>query len=65
MISKLVANAGVDIIEVGFPSANPSNDGQVIRDAHKKVDMSIQDDWVYWRNSQCNECSSLDYGISI
>lgn len=46
---KLVANAGVDIIEVGFPSANPSNDGQVIRDAHKKVDMSIQDDWVYWQ----------------
>lgn len=45
---KQVTAAGADIIEVGFPSRNPVNDGQVIREAHQQVDMSIQDDMAYW-----------------
>lgn len=44
-----VKNAGVDILEIGFPSRNPVNDGQAIREAHMQVDMSIMDDLGYWQ----------------
>ena len=44
-----VKNAGVDILEIGFPSRNPINDGQAIRDAHKQVDEGVMDDLEYWK----------------
>lgn len=44
-----VKNAGVDILEIGFPSRNPVNDGQAIRDAHMQVDMGVIDDLEYWK----------------
>jgi tryptophan synthase alpha chain len=40
--------AGVDIFEIGFPSADPSSDGEVIRNAHQMVDPSICRDEHYW-----------------
>lgn len=40
--------AGVDIFEIGFPSADPSSDGEVIRNAHSKVDPTVCSDESYW-----------------
>lgn len=40
--------AGTDIFEVGFPSWDPSADGEVIRKAHQMVDPSIRSDYGYW-----------------
>ncbi len=48
---KLVADcetAGIDIFEIGFPSINPYSDGEVIRNAHERVDKSIFFDESYW-----------------
>lgn len=48
---KLINNceaAGVDIFEIGFPSADPSNDGEVIQKAHHMVDESVCSDVDYW-----------------
>ena len=44
-----IKNAGVDILEIGFPSRNPVNDGQAIRDAHMHVDEGVIDDLEYWK----------------
>jgi tryptophan synthase alpha chain len=41
--------AGLDIFEIGFPSENPAADGEVIRNAHAKTDLSIQRDLSYWQ----------------
>lgn len=41
--------AGMDIFEVGYPAADPSADGEVIRRAHNSVDKSITRDLGYWR----------------
>lgn len=48
---KLITNceaAGVDIFEIGFPSADPSNDGKIIQEAHHMVDDSVCNDANYW-----------------
>ncbi len=42
------AAAGLDILEVGFPSQNPANDGHVIKEANRLADLSIWDDMAYW-----------------
>ncbi len=42
--------AGTDIFEVGFPSGNPSADGEVIRKAHETVDLEICRDYGYWKS---------------
>lgn len=45
---------GIDIFEIGFPSEDPSSDGEVIQKAHQAVDSSICGDVSYWtaiRNS--------------
>jgi len=41
--------AGVDIFEIGFPSADPSSDGEVIQKAHQRIDASVCSDVEYWR----------------
>ena len=41
--------AGLDILEVGFPAADPSSDGEVIQRAHTLADHSICRDLGYWR----------------
>lgn len=41
--------AGLDVVEVGFPSRNPVNDGQVLQEAHRMVDYDIVDDLAYWK----------------
>jgi tryptophan synthase alpha chain len=41
-------NVGIDIFEIGFPSTNPSSDGEVIRSAHLRVDESVCYDESYW-----------------
>lgn len=40
---------GLDILEVGFPAADPSSDGEVIQHAHTLADHSICRDLGYWR----------------
>lgn len=48
---KLIMNceaAGVDIFEIGFPSADPSSDGEVIQKAHQMVDTLVCNDANYW-----------------
>jgi tryptophan synthase alpha chain len=47
LISKCEA-AGVDIFEIGFPSADPASDGEVIRNAHQMVDPTICSNADYW-----------------
>ena len=46
---KCSVEAGLDIVEIGFPSSNPVNDGKVIKDANRKADMSIWDDPDFWK----------------
>ncbi|HWQ77886.1 MAG TPA: tryptophan synthase subunit alpha [Anaerovoracaceae bacterium] len=41
--------AGLDIFEIGYPSGDPANDGEVIRMAHKVTDLSLQTDLTYWK----------------
>ena len=41
--------AGLDIFEIGYPSEDPSSDGEIIREAHKCVDHSIKTDLDYWK----------------
>ena len=45
---KCSVDAGLDMVEIGFPSRNPSNDGAVIRAANQAADLSIMDDMDYW-----------------
>lgn len=48
---ELISNceaAGVDVFEIGFPSSDPSSDGEVIRNAHQLVDSTICSDENYW-----------------
>lgn len=40
--------AGMDIFEIGYPSKDPSSDGEVIQQAHKKIDHSIATDLQFW-----------------
>lgn len=42
--------AGLDVLEIGYPSKKPTADGEVIRKAHSLVDFSIQQDLKYWEN---------------
>ena len=48
-ITQSVA-AGLDIVEIGFPSQNPVNDGQIIKEANRLADTSIWDDLAYWQS---------------
>ncbi len=41
--------AGLDILEIGYPSGNPAHDGEVIRMAHRVTDLSLQNDLAYWK----------------
>ncbi len=41
--------AGLDVFEIGYPSQNPAGDGEVIRNAHKASDISLQTDLSYWK----------------
>ncbi|MGN1368743.1 MAG: tryptophan synthase subunit alpha [Aristaeellaceae bacterium] len=41
--------AGIDILEIGFPSSAPSMDGSVIRRAQERADATICEDMAYWR----------------
>lgn len=48
-IMQKCCQAGVDILEIGFPASNPQFDGQVIRTAMAQVDFSLAKDMAYWR----------------
>jgi len=48
-ILRQSVDAGLDIVEVGFPSGNPYTDGEVIQNAHKAVDPAVATDIDYWR----------------
>lgn len=39
---------GLSVLEVGFPSDNPYEDGEVIRDAHKQVGTGFCHDMEFW-----------------
>jgi tryptophan synthase alpha chain len=41
--------AGLDIFEIGYPSGDPVSDGEVIRNAHRATDLSLQSDLDYWK----------------
>ena len=41
--------AGLDILELGFPASDASLDGEIIRTAQKQVDSSLARDLDYWR----------------
>ncbi len=41
---------GMSVLEIGFPSPDPYADGEVIREAHKKVDPSIAEDMEFWKS---------------
>lgn len=43
------SEAGLDIVEIGFPAQDPSSDGEVIRHAHEQVDRQISHDIEYWK----------------
>ena len=47
--AKCAEAAGLDVLEVGFPSKDPINDGQIIKNANKGADFSILDDMDYWK----------------
>lgn len=40
---------GLPVLEIGFPSANPYQDGEVIQNAHAKVGTSLCRDMDFWR----------------
>lgn len=48
-IMQKCCEAGVDILEVGFPAKDPSFDGEVIRAAQEQVDKALAADVSYWR----------------
>lgn len=43
------ANRGLSILEVGFPSGDPYEDGEVIRKAHEQVGTDLCRDMEFWR----------------
>ncbi|MCL1813338.1 MAG: tryptophan synthase subunit alpha [Treponema sp.] len=43
------AASDLDILEIGYPSKNPINDGEVIRKAHKEVMSQGCPDLSYWK----------------
>ena len=48
-ILKNAEKAGIDIFEIGVPSGDPFDDGDVIRKAHRATDQTIRSDPGYWR----------------
>lgn len=48
MIHELCSR-GLPVLEIGFPSKNPYEDGEVIRKAHKKVGTGLCKDMNFWR----------------
>ncbi len=40
-VVKRCSEEGMQILEVGFPSRNPYDDGEVIQEAHSKVDIDL------------------------
>lgn len=48
-ILKNAEQAGIDIFEIGVPSEDPFDDGDVIRKAHRATDQTIRSDPGYWQ----------------
>ncbi len=42
-------SAGLDVFEIGYPSDDPVADGEIIRQAHGLVDLSVREDILYWK----------------
>ena len=42
-------SAGLDVFEIGYPSDDPVADGEIIRQAHALVDISVRKDISYWK----------------
>ena len=41
--------AKMDIVEIGYPAKSPMADGEVIKQAHLEIDMTISTDLTFWR----------------
>ncbi|MBQ9263396.1 MAG: tryptophan synthase subunit alpha [Clostridia bacterium] len=48
-IMKACCEAGLDVLELGFPARDASMDGEVIRKAQARVDKALGQDLTYWR----------------
>ena len=48
-LARSCCEKGLDVLEIGFPARNPSFDGEVIRNAHGKADLRLEDDLAYWQ----------------
>ncbi|HFH8836843.1 tryptophan synthase subunit alpha [Streptococcus agalactiae] len=48
-IIKDCENAGLEVIEIGYPPKNPYADGQVIKNAYKEIDYNTIKNMDYWR----------------
>ncbi len=48
-LMRRCCEAGVEILEVGFPSSTPTLDGPVIRKAQEEADASVAESLTYWR----------------
>ncbi|MCI8599903.1 MAG: hypothetical protein HFJ10_15925 [Lachnospiraceae bacterium] len=48
-VIKECCKRGLSILEIGFPSANPSEDGEVIRRAHRQVGTQLCKNMDFWR----------------
>ncbi|KDE68852.1 hypothetical protein FUSO7_12555 [Fusobacterium necrophorum BFTR-2] len=42
-------NSGLDVFEIGYPSDNPFADGEVIKEAHRKVSKDTVQNIEYWK----------------
>lgn len=49
-VVKRCSEEGMQILEVGFPSRNPYDDGEVIQKAHSKVDIDLCTKISFWKN---------------
>lgn len=48
-LARSLCEAGLDILEIGFPARDPSFDGEVIRHAQEHIDHALAADLTYWR----------------
>lgn len=48
-IINIAEQAGIDILEIGYPSNDPYDDGEVIKEAHKRTDPVVKTDINYWK----------------
>ena len=53
-VFKDCCEAGLDVLELGFPAKNPHLDGDVIRRTQRQIDYALAQDIDYWREVRKN-----------